>query len=1591
MDNINEYIHVIGLILLGLILIIVVIYFYNNVINKHTDIVEKYVSLKRQDARIDETSNYGVSAANEIDSIFNTHTSSELDTYEIDENNKIYLRQCAVYFTGEANESIADGTYWLLIDENVINDNKVKYPEKYIKLDENKFSILYNLIKGHFANQNKEIKDITNPEIPNNTNTILSHRDNTNQMIIVKNSLKLYNDQLREGRLTYKYLVVFFRDNRDPEYKFSNGKLNDLFDNNPITMYNYLEIDFNGKKYFFLPAQTKNTFIARECDRNLSKDEEHTCGYKFKDDWYEINYTTSKNIDGNIIQTKYPHKIYNQGYTNYNKENSQNMMKTCFRKTNNGKDIKFKYGYGGVIEYDYSGEDTDNSIGMKTNLDDGISGSYINMKFENSEDTKANYGGILSTICSLKYDKINDDNLAENTKYIKFNLDKNNNVTTVQYVAMNSSQTGFNIRTDRPKLIEDAAFGVMIESYTNDVFSGRCSLKLKIFKSIYIPTIHNVEIFKFGYNYLCDNDNSNILRFYKKNAHMHLGNMIIPPDPNVQYSKHSLLYNFNDLQIDNGIWNDFINETNQRANKPVDQKIAIIRMLNSQKINKIEAIKKRYNESRGIIANKLQDAGITDIDPYSDDDKDIDIVDNFTNYKEHFAIKDLGQYYTETEQKNIGLDEARRISAAWKDLENKQKSKQVQELSGTLPSILDIERSPIINPYGHQELTDGHKPFNFKSGFYIKVNLSDRESVYSAKNKYSSIEALNNNTPITIVTNVYLSLTKPGIKVWQMKAHHHGHSNNNNIMRDAAKGHGLHPRHQNSWGEGGYWTGAYRADNGKYRGGAPNHPARVHKTWRRVLRYGKRSYYHRYKRWYWTYVASEIPYGSVNSWAIMKHRMRTNIPTYTVTNSTSRLNGAGGELYTQMYHTYFLAPHTGNYLWKVRSDDAGMLYAKQVYPYDRSAIMKLVVDNAGLHPPRWREGRIDMVKGRVYELHATFTERYGQDIFSMFFKVDGYNNNNENYDIMSKNRGPDGSIQAHYYQHMASKTEETKRFENIKWHFNQDGSFGASIESLKDKPFNLDKVAFMNTPIGSHINPNFYKDIPISDEELSKYYKIEAKGDTKKLYFKASFTELGLIKKYNRVATGASYREDMTKFSTDYSSHIDVLDNPKYFNIKEDDIMSSISEKKLVIDPWSFVRFVVCGYIYLDAGKYRFYVNNNIPSSNIYKDNKFILQGRNSAILERITENDKDITVKISGFYKYSHNCYVLNEAIDPLDYEKSLSNFKRDIKAIGNAGYSKEIVIDKLNKMFNYTSTIELGYEDNEDNKDNKLDFVSTIIEFDIITTNVHSDTTEADLDLIWEEKTTKSTAADIINYALKYVDYLLVNQNTNIGKALYPKFELKCDYESLDGTKKCNKIDLSNALYTGERMYKYYSESNNDDLFKNVNILSDCNIEGFTNYTEHFKDNLAPYLNEQDGRGKDLHGLTGISTIRKQLKELIEKKKIEKEAEILKVSRNFNELIRQLEQKIDYGKYFDKYIVEYRKNANIASILNEIDTNGADVSMLTETQKNYIYNHITYEKIPDKLDRTASVINDVNFDYRSKADRSFYVLESSVTGEKN
>jgi len=42
MDNMNDNMHFIGILLLSFILIVVIIYFYRNVMQKHCDIVEKF-------------------------------------------------------------------------------------------------------------------------------------------------------------------------------------------------------------------------------------------------------------------------------------------------------------------------------------------------------------------------------------------------------------------------------------------------------------------------------------------------------------------------------------------------------------------------------------------------------------------------------------------------------------------------------------------------------------------------------------------------------------------------------------------------------------------------------------------------------------------------------------------------------------------------------------------------------------------------------------------------------------------------------------------------------------------------------------------------------------------------------------------------------------------------------------------------------------------------------------------------------------------------------------------------------------------------------------------------------------------------------------------------------------------------------------------------------------------------------------------------------------------------------------------------------------------------------------------------------------
>tara|TARA_B100000787_G_scaffold147413_1_gene118356 strand:- start:5965 stop:10656 length:4692 start_codon:yes stop_codon:yes gene_type:complete len=1557
MDSINSNMHFLGLLLLVFILIVVIIFFYNNIIKKHDNIIEKYVTNDYGYSSIDKISNYGSG------SDFNTHSDSELKTYEIDDKNKIHLRKCSVFFVGEEDETIADSGLWLLVDKSEIDEGQAKGYGNFIKLNQQQFIKVYNLVSKHFANDNEETKKITDPSILNESNSDLYHNDKIDQIQFFKPSLKLHNKRWKNKYKFIKYLILF---SRDKNGLYSNKELNKLFNENQITTYNYLEIEFEGKKYYMMPLNSKNKLLHRVCSNKRYRDKNNTCGYEYEDNWFEIDYTTTEDENGNKVNSYNPYKIYNQEYTNYNKENSQNMMKSCFKLNKYGKNIKFKYNQNGMVEYDYSGVDDDNSIIMKH------SGNYINMNFENNEDASSNYRDIIDNICSFKRNKINDEKLANNTKYIKFILNDKLNVESVQYVKMNENQTGFDKReNDIPQLIEDAAFGMMMDSYDINPTTGRYSLHFKVFKSINVPTIQNVEIFKFTYNYLCDN---NITHFYKKSAKMNLGNLIIPPNPNIQYSPNKLSYYFNDLEIDSSFWNTFIQQTKDNVDNPISQKKAIINALNDQKEAKLNEIIKRYLETKGDIQNMLVNPGISD--PITD----MGIIDNFTNYKENFKINDLKQYYTKNELERMGTIKLGQIEKGWMDKEKEQLSKQNLDISQMFKDINDLTAQDFTDPYGTVVPSDASKTFGFTEGFLFRLILTDTNSVYSAKNKFSTVEALNHrdNIPITLVSDNFLSLKDHGIKRAEMHAYHQNYSHTNRVIRAAARGSGLHPRHQRSWHEGGYWPTAKRADNGSVRGGTPHHTAGFHRT--RVRR-GRYYYY------LW------LGRGRVDSWSIMKGKMDRGDLIAPITNNTKRLNKSnwsdGKNYYTQIYRTYFLAPHTGSYEWEVISDDAGMLYSKQVYPVDNGKIhqMLLVVDNAGLHSPRPRSGKIDMVAGRVYELHGTFTERSGRDIFEMSFIVNGYNNNEKNYNVISKNKDDNGNFTAHYYQNMSTISSETRHLENIKWSMYSDGNFYADIEALADKPFNMNKIKFINTIITTNIMPEQYNSINVDDKELSKYYNFYVKGNSKKLFFKISLTESGLNAKYNMITIGDSYNEgEKSTFANDYSSHVDVLDNKEYFNIGNDDIITSIPTE-IRIEPWSFVRFIVCGYIYLDEGNYKFYVNNNIPSQHTYKDNKFILQGRNDKILERITENNKDIKVKVSGFYKYSHNCFVQNNSKETLDVGKSLVEIKNRIEDIKNTNYGKQATIDELNKIFNYSTSADkdiLNLLVDVMAVDTNNDFINTVLEFKWNQGNIIKDT-EMDIpSYVSKIKFMRDTSTknDLIEYSLEYVETLIDVEVNYIGRALFPKFELKCDYESLDGKKSYNKRELSNVLYTGKRMHEYYSEGN-DHLFEGVK-----SFENFSNYKEKFSNNLGPYLNEQEGRGKDLHHITGIKTILKQLKGVISQKNIKRDEEIRNVKQKFEILHNQLSQQNSYKKYFDEYIVEFKKNPNIGSIINNSSQDGADVSTLTDSQKNYIYNHITYEKIPNINDRTTSDLNNVNFRYKDKSDLSFYVLESSITG---
>ena len=97
-NNMNDNLHLIGIIFLSFILIVVIIYFYRNIIQKHCDIVEKYKDDPDDyHANIDNSNNYGEG-----------HNSGRIGTEKTLLEGKITLRPCQVYFVGEEQQEDCD-------------------------------------------------------------------------------------------------------------------------------------------------------------------------------------------------------------------------------------------------------------------------------------------------------------------------------------------------------------------------------------------------------------------------------------------------------------------------------------------------------------------------------------------------------------------------------------------------------------------------------------------------------------------------------------------------------------------------------------------------------------------------------------------------------------------------------------------------------------------------------------------------------------------------------------------------------------------------------------------------------------------------------------------------------------------------------------------------------------------------------------------------------------------------------------------------------------------------------------------------------------------------------------------------------------------------------------------------------------------------------------------------------------------------------------------------------------------------------------------------------------------------------------------
>ena len=1651
MDNINEYIHIIGLILLGLIFIIVVIYFYNNVLNKHTDIVEKYAI---GSAEMDETNSYYK------DNDFNTYYGDELTTFETeDSGDVISLRPCQVYFTGEPNDELAFGLYWLVINERVINDGNIKYPEKFARLD-NKYDELYNLFT-------EIVNDETiSPEA-------LSKLDNT------KNTTSKKSDKLKV------YGVKF---GANSNFVAARGVLYgyhiNYLEQKPVSIYNYINVtNKNGKEYYFMPFISKNDDILYKCMVDKTKEPyEKACGYIFEDGWSEIESTNIKNSDGTYKISVYPKKIYNQGYTKYDNKNPelQNYMTSCFKtKNEDGTKISFKYDSNGLLKYDYSGKNPANTLNLNTLQYEGkdfkgIQGEYVNMIFENNEDSLQNYQNVLNGICSIRYNKIkNNVNLDEDTKYIKFELNNNEQITSVKYVKINADQTDFIERYDDiPTLIQDAAFGITFENKEQNY------LVFKVFKNLEIPKIKNAILYKFSYNYLC---NDKIRSYSNMNVDLELKNLIEPLAETYKYSNKKLRIIIpkllNNIQISGFV--------SQPGTNPVDQKHDLINYLDGLKNKQIDLIKNSYmvlDSTNNIQNQELKDYAIS-------------AVEKFTTMHPEKYVSEIDAQYT-------SINTLTRIKQDWEKKLNDQEKKIYIDLRKGLQEILKLSKGELTDVFG-RPISHTSIPFPFLRGYYIESQ--EFTGVYSPRAKYGDIKAIENSTPLKFSVGGYFTPEGEGINIREWNNVPYNWTSKGDISVDRTEK--ISVRRENPPTTCLGYTPSWhynRIGRGDYLG---TYMGYKHNDWNgwKTRKPGEYGYGNRYNACYagHGWYTQEPPInlyqkylqGKVNRIRSPKTGNRmSDGATYDGHNTTTYLHSASAsgrnraDRYAQAYETYFIAPKTGRYEWKTSSDNGSYLYMTQIIPPPKDdnklKTRTEIINNGGLHGQKEVIGQYKpyLQRGNLYKIEATFVEHNGSDQMDISFRVQGDSN------WITTIKSSDETF-SYYYTGYDTTGSISEKYDSINWIRLADGSFYARIK-LKDElhdyekaKIDLNNILFterklpnLNGVLSStewhNLNTDFASNGDIAEED--KYYNYYIRGNEKMLEFKIKQNLTAIKDKMHHYQYNTS---DVPEYIDMMSGHYDIIKDEKYYNISDTKITTSIPDS-LQIGPWEFKRYVIAGYIFLDAGHYKFYVENDLETSVIHKDNKFILHSTDSKDIA-ISEKGEKFDVKIfnSGFYRYSYNCYIQNTTIEKIKtigeretaydifiniLSEDISNINKTIEFIAllfggnwlNKHSNKIVLIEILNKIH----SINLSNKDNANYisiptfREYRIEKDKTTDTYNAGEVNDKEYVNKSELakdgsqvtpfEILIEEYIStyynETLCGNFLEEFKNHVETLNYAISTDIdvrGITIKPNFKLYCDWEGFNNDESGNRCELvkrkmNQYLFAGQDIHNFFKQGKH--IFTGIKNLGNfCNSDKPTTpiaqqgqkIEEKFYSNPSEELIYKGVpiNGIGLFGNKDSSRYHLHKKELskpdYEKGRSDLSSYLLNrddhyYTKGIEENISHIESIIERKKNEMNVKITAIQNAYtvlIRSIMLKIDyntyfpseytikyKNNADVESVVKDTVDTLFKNpsekfITYEKISDIKDRTVNRDNINNYEYsyktRENAIKSVYILESSVT----